>query len=493
MVRACCVVQCTNRDDLKGKEKGLHFFRFPKDVRKRRAWIRAINRKNFAPNEFSCICSEHFEFGWHSDDPDDANYAPTIFSYKEKTVDHEREERVSRRNLQKEFEESKDRAREQENRSLSFSVFAHSYSKDKEEEMISDLAAPMTEIEDDVETGVRLTRDIGVQCDPDPLLQENMRLKLELRRMQDNKWSVSKIKDDDAMTKFYTGLPSFAVFLWLFNYLAPKCEKMVYWRGSSSTPDERTRSRRCMALDPIDQFLATMMRLKVGLYVQDMAERFGVSVGAFSQYFTTWVCLLYKELKELNPFPSRDVIQRNMPSCFKSFPNLRVILDCTEIFIQRSSSLVNQNQSFSNYKHHTTLKFLVGITPSGVISFVSEGFGGRVSDRQMIERTCLLDLIEEGDGVMADKGFTIKDMLEKKGCTLNIPPFRSSSNQFTTQEVLNTQEIAKLRIHVERAIGRVKNFHIFDGVLSLSLVPLSSQMFSVCCWITNLDVPLIES
>lgn len=202
--------------------------------------------------------------------------------------------------------------------------------------------------------------------------------------MQDNKWSVSEIKDDDAMTKFYTGLPSFAVFLWLFNYLAPKCEKIVYWRGSSSTPDERTRSRRCMALDPIDQFLATMMRLKVGLYVQDMAERFGVSVGAFSQYFTTWVCLLYKELKELNPFPSRDVIQRNMPSCFKSFPNLRVILDCTEIFIQRSSSLVNQNQSFSNYKHHTTLKFLVGITPSGVISFVSEGFGGRVSDRQIL-------------------------------------------------------------------------------------------------------------
>lgn len=57
-------------------------------------------------------------------------------------------------------------------------MFAHSYSKDKEEEMISDLAAPMTEIEDDVETGVRLTRDIGVQCDPDPLLQENMRFKV---------------------------------------------------------------------------------------------------------------------------------------------------------------------------------------------------------------------------------------------------------------------------------------------------------------------------
>lgn len=88
---------------------------------------------------------------------------------------------------------------------------------------------------------------------------------------------------------------------------------------------------------------------------------------------------------------------------------------------------------------------------------------------------------------------SIADMLEKKGCSLNIPHFRSSSSQFSSQDVLKTQEIAKLRIHVERAIGRVKNFHICDGVLSLSIVPLASQMFAVCSWLTNLDVPLVES
>ena len=167
----------------------------------------------------------------------------------------------------------------------------------------------------------------------------------------------------------------------------------------------------------------------------------GVSVGTYSQYFTTWVCLLYQELRPLNPFPSRDIIQRNMPSCFHTFPNLRVILDCTEIFVQKSSSLVNQNLSFSHYKHHTTVKFLIGITPSGVISLVSEGFGGRVSDRQMIEKSLLLDMLEEGDGVMADKGFTIADMLEKKGCNLNIPPFRSSSTQFSSQDVLKLKKL----------------------------------------------------
>ena len=57
----------------------------------------------------------------------------------------------------------------------------------------------------------------AVQCDADPLLQENMVLKAELRRLQGHKWSVQKIKDDDSKTKFYTGLPSFAVFMWLYK------------------------------------------------------------------------------------------------------------------------------------------------------------------------------------------------------------------------------------------------------------------------------------
>uniref|UniRef100_A0A8W8JS03 Transposase Helix-turn-helix domain-containing protein n=1 Tax=Magallana gigas TaxID=29159 RepID=A0A8W8JS03_MAGGI len=327
------------------------------------------------------------------DDPADENYVPTIFSYKEKPVNAERENRAARRNIQKDFKDAECKQKEQEKRQLSFSTFIHSsYTKSRDEEPSSDTEGLVIE-PDDVDIGVRHTRDAGVQCDPDPLLLENLALKSEIRRLQGLQWSVDKIKDDDTKTKFYTGLPSFAVFLWLFNYLVPKCEKMVYWRGTSMTPTERARPRRLMSLEPIDQFLATLMRLKVGLFVEDIAERFGVSVGTYSQYFTTWVCLLYQELRPLNPFPSRDIIQRNMPSCFHSFPNLRVILDCTEIFVQKSSSLVNQNLSFSHYKHHTTIKFLIGITPSGVISLISEGFGGRVSDRQMIEKSLLLDML----------------------------------------------------------------------------------------------------
>jgi len=133
---------------------------------------------------------------------------------------------------------------------------------------------------------------------------------------------------------------------------------------------------------------------------------------------------MYEELKLINIYPTRQLVSLNTPKSFKSFPNIRIIIDCTEIFIQRSSSLVNQNLTFSNYKHHNTLKFLIGITPSGVISFVSDAWGGRVSDRRLVIESGLLDLLEPGDNVMADKGFTIGDLLTERKCSLNITPFK---------------------------------------------------------------------
>jgi hypothetical protein len=59
-------------------------------LRKRKAWINAVNRAHWLPNENCRICSTHFVDGWHSDDPDDVNYRLTLFSYKEK-VESEKE------------------------------------------------------------------------------------------------------------------------------------------------------------------------------------------------------------------------------------------------------------------------------------------------------------------------------------------------------------------------------------------------------------------
>jgi len=230
--------------------------------------------------------------------------------------------------------------------------------------------------------------------------------------------------------------------------------------------------------------------LQVGLLLEDLADRFNISASVLSKVFITWIHLMDKELSELCPFPSRELIALKLPSQFISFPNIRVIIDCTEIFVQRASCFVAQSLTFSNYKHHNTVKFLIGITPTGAISFVSKAWGGRASDRYITEHSGLLELINEGDLVMADKGFNIGDLLAKKKAFLNIPPFLHN-RQFSTEEVVETRKIAKVRIHVERAIGRVKQFHILDPVVPLSLKNTIGPIFRVISYLTNLDKPLV--
>ena len=66
------------------------------------------------------------------------------------------------------------------------------------------------------------------------------------------------------------------------------------------------------------------------------------------------------------------------------------IIDCFEIFIERPSSLIARAMTWSNYKHHNIVKFLIRITPQRVISFRSKACGGRVSDKQVTENSGIL-------------------------------------------------------------------------------------------------------
>jgi len=116
------------------------------------------------------------------------------------------------------------------------------------------------------------------------------------------------------------------------------------------------------------------------------------------------------------------------------------------------------------------LKSLVGVDPKGGFMFVSQLYTGSISDKQIVTRSGFLELlsskkgvseVEDGDSVMADKGFDIEEDLNI-GLQLNIPPFLKDKPQFNENEVIRTQTIAKHRIHVERAIGKVTNFLIFN-------------------------------
>ncbi len=101
------------------------------------------------------------------------------------------------------------------------------------------------------------------------------------------------------------------------------------------------------------------------------------------------------------------------------------------------------------------------------MTFVSQLYCGQISDPEITLKSGLCDLLQEGDKLMADKGFDIQDILAERGVVLFVPPKRKPRQvQLSKEEVFETQMIARVRIHVERAIKCVKGWHIFDQSLT---------------------------
>lgn len=106
-----------------------------------------------------------------------------------------------------------------------------------------------------------------------------------------------------------------------------------------------------------------------------------------------------------------------MPECFKkAFPDsvCPVIVDFTEVKYQKPGKVKQQNQMYSHYKSGHTIKFMIGIVPNGMITFLSETYSGRSSDTFITITSGFLSLLSPGDVVCADKGFpviTAKDVI----------------------------------------------------------------------------------
>ena len=232
------------------------------------------------------------------------------------------------------------------------------------------------------------------------------------------------------------------------------------------------------------------MKLRRGLTNLDLASRFRISCGTVSKTIITWINYLYIQLGLIKIWPDRKIILQNHPEDFhKDYPNTLIILK-----IQCPSSLVLQSATYSSYKSTNTLKGLVGVDAKGGFMFVSQLYTGTLSDKELVKRCGLLSLlrgkintseINIGDCIMADKGFNIEKEINELGLQLNIPPFLQAEPRFSEMEVIRTQTVAKHRIHVERAIGKVKCFKIFYSPLSNSLMGTVNQIWTVCCLISN--------
>ncbi|GFO09760.1 nuclease harbi1, partial [Plakobranchus ocellatus] len=87
--------------------------------------------------------------------------------------------------------------------------------------------------------------------------------------------------------------------------------------------------------------------------------------------------------------------------------------------------------------------------------------------------------------ILADREFPIKDILASKQVKLVMPPFLGNREKFTPEEELLTRQIAKDRIHVERAIERLKRFRILKHQVNSQLDSMISQIVFVVACLVN--------
>ena len=202
---------------------------------------------------------------------------------------------------------------------------------------------------------------------------------------------------------------------------------------------DRNKKRRSRTLSVEEELFFTLTRLRCGILVEDMSVRFNLSTSHISRILITWIDFLYSQLRMLPIWDSKYTVVETMLTCFKElYPSTRVILDCTEIFIEMPTSYRSESATFSNYKHHNTAKGLIGIAPNGAVTFVSDLYAGRVCDRKITAGSGIYTLLEPGDSVMADRGFELDDDLPE-GVSLNIPPFMRGKSQLSMQEETETR------------------------------------------------------
>lgn len=236
-----------------------------------------------------------------------------------------------------------------------------------------------------------------------------------LRTLQPPNTTMSQeVLADAKKLRFYADFQSAQRFMLFFKFA----------EDGVSTYREVTEQNKPCVMHMMDQLMLVLMRFRLKLLEQDLAYRFSTILSSVSHICVFWTDFLVAYLEQVPHWPNRESLNHFMPQVFKeTYSNTRVTLNCTEIFIEAPSDYAVQSTTYSAYKSHNTAKGLIGIPPNGMVTFVADLAPGRLSDKEITRRSGLYKKLEQGDSVMADRGFLIEGDLTELGVSLNIPPF----------------------------------------------------------------------
>ena len=288
------------------------------------------------------------------------------------------------------------------------------------------------------------------------------------------KYCIHDYKGKPDGVKYFTGLETYFKFEFVFQSLRTDLFPVTY------------RDRPVKALSLEDQFFMTLWKLRRNTPDYELGEHFGVSRTTVSNIFVSMVSFMADQWGKIDVWLTRSLTDYYMPDSFKkAYPTTRGIIDGTECYIAKPSNPRLQQATWSTYKNANTVKVLVTGNPCGLISDTTPAYGGATSDRQIVERSTLIDKCQKGDSLMADRGFNVQDMFAPKGVTINIPAFLKGKDHLSGATLMKDRKLASERVHIERLIGLTKTYKMLSQELDARYVPLASEIFFVCAMLCN--------
>uniref|UniRef100_A0A8C9T4M6 THAP-type domain-containing protein n=1 Tax=Scleropages formosus TaxID=113540 RepID=A0A8C9T4M6_SCLFO len=397
MVHTCVVVGCRNR---RTPGTTLSFYRFPRDPERKQRWIAAVNRQGWQPNDGSRLCSTHFISGGS------VSMETRVLLVKTTCAAE-----CAWRGQVLEAGPRAEPFPERGGAEASGCPDAPARPADGEPRAEGPAPSPCS--------------DSAADCE-----EEVARLRREVRALRElaerSSLTEAALRADPEKVRFYTGLPSFFVLETVLWLLSP-----------------HLRADKGLKLSKFQQLLLALMRLRLDLRNQDLAYRFGVQVAAVARTVRAVVEAMSSTLVPTTVFwPSRDELRRNLPAAVRSAcPDCVVVVDCFSVALER------HDEADAVDAPARSLKYLIGVAPQGVVTFVSRGAPGHASDRELLERCGLLGKLLPGDVVLADRDLDASEAVAARGAQLRVAGCDGGEED---------EEKRALRRHVGRVIGMAK-------------------------------------
>ena len=478
----CSAVDCHSSTYRDGP-LGVKFYRFPKDTVRRQGWIARVNRREsngslWCPGTNARLCSKHFVSG-KSDDSQNPDYNPSIFPTShiepKKPTDIERFNRLKRRHDQAAKVSVKEEQAEVSDGDEEIS-FASLEDSDVLSGNSSDTAdkAPIM-----LDCGTQTfrahdPRSIGCQTERKRTVNRATNTAPIKKEKKSNALPILSFTDRQHVA--FTGTHK-TVFQFLLHRI-----------GENIVDSPRSLKRE-------EKLALVLVKLKMNVRFTNLAAMFDINMNLARSIFDQCLLALRWTVEGFIVWFEKNTIRARLPRAFKRhYPRTRAIIDCSEVECFTPNDPDLKVKLYSHYKSRYTMKFLVACAPTGEISFVSRMFGGRTTDTEITIKSGFINMVESGDDILGDKGFPeIDTSISQHGGLLIMPPFKRSGKgfQFTVKQTEDAYKIARVRIHVERCISRMKVFEIL-GYIHADMWEQIDDVLTTISGLCNLSNDLIR-